>query len=107
MEAWLTLRDLAEPNIRKRSAAEKLARDQRFRDGKATEQDVRFRRRIEEERRREEKERRQEEAERAARRRMKEMEEERRREEERLDLQGAQVDALSRIAENVKDFNLD
>ncbi len=62
VEAGLTLRDLAEPNIRKRSAAEKLARDQRFKEGKATEQDVKFRKRIEEERRRVEEERRQEEA---------------------------------------------
>jgi uncharacterized membrane protein YccC len=100
VEAGLTLRDLAEPNIRKRSAAEKLARDQRFKEGKATEQDIKFRRRVEEERRKEE-------AERATRRRMEEMEEEWRREDERLDLQRSQVKALARIAENVKDFNHD
>jgi hypothetical protein len=40
VEAGLTLRDLAEPNIRKRSVAEKLARDQRFKEGIATEQDI-------------------------------------------------------------------
>lgn len=100
VEAGLTLRDLAEPNIRKRSAAEKLARDQRFKEGKATEQDINFRRRVEEERRKEE-------AERATRKRMEEMEEQRRREDERLDLQRTQVEVLARIAENVKDFNND
>jgi uncharacterized membrane protein YccC len=100
VEAGLTLRDLAEPNIRKRSAAEKLARDQRFKEGKATEQDIKFRRRVEEERRKEE-------AERATRRKMEEMEEKWRREDERLDLQRSQVKALARIAENVKDFNHD
>jgi hypothetical protein len=77
-----------------------LARDQRFKEGKATEQDIKFRRRVEEERRKEE-------AERATRRRMEEMEEEWRREDERLDLQRSQVKALARIAENVKDFNHD
>jgi uncharacterized membrane protein YccC len=100
VEAGLTLRDLAEPNIRKRSVAEKLARDQRFKEGIATEQDIKFRRRVEEERRKEE-------AERATRRIMEEMEEEWRREDERLDLQRPQVKALARIAENVKDFNHD
>lgn len=100
VEAGLTLRDLAEPNIRKRSAAEKLARDQRFKEGKATEQDIKFRTRVEEERRKEE-------AERVTRRRMEEMEEEWRREDERLDLQRSQVKAPARIAENVKDFNHD
>ena len=100
VEAGLTLRDLAEPNIRKRSATEKLARDQRFKEGKATEQDINFRSRVEEERRKEE-------ADRAARRRREEMEEEWRREEERLDLQRSQVKALARIAQNVKDFSHD
>ncbi|ERF76386.1 hypothetical protein EPUS_07094 [Endocarpon pusillum Z07020] len=100
VEAGLTLRDLAEPNIRKRSAAEKLARDQRFKEGKATEQDMEFRRRFEEERRKEQ-------AERETRKRMEELEEEWRREDERLDLQRSQVKVLARIAENVKDFNSD
>lgn len=116
VQAGLTLRDLAEPNIRKRSMAETLAREQRFKEGKQTEQDIKFKKRIEEEeRRRQEEKRRKEEAERARKRRLEEMEkewkredekrEERRREDKRLDLQESQVKALTQIARNVKKSN--